>query len=100
MTMKNRYAKNSKVSEAKIRELIRLFALNLDATQIAVVTGLNRDAVNRFLKALRKRIALYCETQFLLSGEIEVDESYFGSRRVKGKRGRGAFGKSIVFGLF
>ena len=100
MTMKNRYAKNSKVSEAKIRELIRLFALNLDATQIAVVTGLNRDAVNRFLKALRKQIALYCETQFLLSGEIEVDESYFGSRRVKGKRGRGAFGKSIVFGLF
>ncbi len=33
-----------------------------------------------------------------LSGEIEMDESYFGGRR-KGKRGRGAAGKSIVFGL-
>ena len=32
-------------------------------------------------------------------GEIEVDESYFGARRVKGKRGRGAKGKTIVFGL-
>jgi hypothetical protein len=33
------------------------------------------------------------------SGEIEVDESYFGSRRVRGKRGRGAGGKTVVFGL-
>ena len=28
-----------------------------------------------------------------------MDESYFGARRVKGKRGRGARGKTIVFGL-
>ena len=33
-----------------------------------------------------------------LKGEIELDEAYFGGRR-KGKRGRGAAGKSIVFGL-
>ena len=33
-----------------------------------------------------------------LSGEIEMDESYFGGAR-KGQRGRGARGKSIVFGL-
>ena len=30
--------------------------------------------------------------------EIEVDESYFGGRR-KGKRGRGAAGKTPIFGL-
>ena len=100
MTVKNKYANRSKISEAKFRELIRLFALNLDATQIAVLTGLNRNTVNRFLKALRERIAQYCEEQSPLSGEIEVDESFFGPRRVKGKRGRGAFGKTIVFGLF
>ena len=40
-----------------------------------------------------------------MKGEIEVDESYFGAgpalwmRRVRGKRGRGARGKTIVFGL-
>jgi len=28
-----------------------------------------------------------------------VDESYFGPHRVRGKRGRGASGKTIVFGL-
>ena len=27
------------------------------------------------------------------SGEIEIDESYFGAKRVRGKRGRGASGK-------
>ncbi len=31
---------------------------------------------------------------------MEVDESYFGPSRVKGKRGRGAGGKTIVFGIF
>ena len=34
----------------------------------------------------------------LLSGEIELDESYFGGRR-KGNRGRGAAGKVPVFGI-
>jgi len=34
----------------------------------------------------------------IFSGEIEVDESYFGDAR-KGKRGRGAAGKIPVFGL-
>ena len=78
MTAKNKYANRSKILEAKIRELIRLFALNLDAPQIAVLTGLNRNTVNRFLKDLRERIAQYCE-ESPLSGEIEVDESFFGS---------------------
>ena len=34
-----------------------------------------------------------------LDGEVEVDESYFGARRVRGKRGRGARGKTPVVGL-
>jgi transposase-like protein len=34
----------------------------------------------------------------LLSGEVEMDETYFGSRK-PGKRGRGAAGKTSVFGI-
>jgi transposase len=34
----------------------------------------------------------------VLRGEIEADESHFGGKR-KGKRGRGASGKTIVFGI-
>jgi transposase-like protein len=33
------------------------------------------------------------------SGVFELDESYFGAKRVRGKRGRGAIGKTPVFGL-
>ena len=32
-------------------------------------------------------------------GEFELDESYFGAKRVRGKRGRGAAGKTPVFGV-
>lgn len=99
MSIKNRYVNRSKISEAKFRELVRYFATDLDASQIAQLSGLNRNTVNRYLKAIRECIAEHCELESPVSGEIEVDESFFGARRVKGKRGRGAYGKTIVFGL-
>jgi len=98
--MKNRYSFRSRISEAKFRHLVKLFALDLDATQIAALAGLNRNTVNRYLRGIRIRIAEYCESRSPFAGEIEVDESYFGPRRVKGRRGRGAFGKTAVFGVF
>ncbi len=100
MTMKNRYAIRARISEPQFRQIVRLFALDLDATQIAALAGLNRNTINRYLRGIRERIAEYCESQSPFSGEIEVDESYFGARRIKGKRGRGAFGKTAVFGVF
>ena len=36
--------------------------------------------------------------KILMTGKIELDESYFGGRR-KGNRGRGAAGKVPVFGI-
>jgi transposase len=100
MTIKNKYSNRSKISEKKIRDIVRLFALDLGALQIAQITRLNRNTVNRYLKAIRGRIADYCQQQSPFSGEVEVDESYFGARRVKGQRGRGSYGKTIVFGIF
>lgn len=79
---------------------MKLFSLDLDASQIAKITGLNRNTVNRYLSEIRARISEHCQTQSSFLGEVEVDESYFGARRIKGKRGRGAFGKTIVFGIF
>ena len=79
---------------------MKLFSLDLDASQIARLTGLSRNAINRYLKAIRLRLVEYCDIQSPFSGEVEVDESFFGARRIKGKRGRGAYGKTIVFGIF
>lgn len=100
MTLKNKYANRSKISESKIRQIVKLFSLDLNASQITKIAGLNRNTINRYLVEIRKQIADFCERQSPFSGEVEVDESFFGARRVKGKRGRGAFGKTIVFGIF
>lgn len=100
MKLKNKYVNRSRISEAKFRQLVKLFCLDLDAVQLSEITGLNRNTVNRYLLGIRERIAEYCEkTSPIHDGQVEVDESYFGGRR-SGKRGRGAEGKVIVFGLF
>lgn len=99
MTITNKYVKRSRISEAKFREFVWYFSLDLDAQRIAQLSGLNRNTVNRYLHLIRKRIAIFCESASPFSGEIEVDESYFGAKRIKGKRGRGAYGKTPVFGI-
>ena len=99
MTAKNRYVKSAKVSEAKFRALLRHFVHDLDAQTIASLLGLNRNTVNRYLTLVRKRIANFCEQQSPFRGEVKVDESYFGAKRIKGKRGRGAYKKTPVFGI-
>ena len=98
--MKNKYAKRARISEAKIREIVRYVAADLTALQAAALSGLNRNTVNRLYRGVRERMLLACEAQRRLFGVVEVDESFFGARRVKGRRGRGAYGKTVVFGIF
>jgi len=97
--MKNKYIKVAHISESKFREIVKYFSEDLTATQISNLTGLNRNTINRYLRLIRERIVQICENDSPFTGEIEVDESYFGATRVRGKRGRGAYGKTIVFGL-
>ena len=99
-TGKNKYYVRSHISEKLFRRLIRIFALDLTASEAAAITGLSVRSVNTIYLKLRRQIARWCEAQNPLAGEVEVDESYFGPRRVRGKRGRGAGGKTIVFGIF
>jgi transposase-like protein len=100
MKKKNKYVNRSRVSEKKFREIIKYFSVDLNAVQIAELTGLSRQSINQYLTAIRWRIVGICQRESApLVGQIEVDESYFGAKRVKGKRGRGARGKTIVFGL-
>ena len=98
--MTNRYIFHSKISEKKFRAILRYFCHDIEASKIALLTGVSRPTINRILKAIRVRIAEVCESESPFeAGEIEIDESYFGAHRVRGIRGRGARGKHIVFGL-
>jgi len=97
----NRYYKRSKISERKFRQIVRYFAMDFTASDVAQLTGLTRKTVTTIFLRIRQRVAAECERASPYSGcEVEVDESYFGARRVRGKRGRGASGKTIVFGIF
>ncbi len=97
--MRNRYVVRSRLSEHQFRRFLRHVAADLTAVQIAQLTGLNRNTVNRLLACLRQRMAEACALDGPFRGHVELDESYFGPRRVRGKPGRGAGGKTIVFGI-
>ena len=99
MIQKNRYFKHSKISEAKFRQILRYFAMDLTATDCAELSGVSLRSVNTIYLRIRRRLAHYCEQVSPLGGELEADESYFGPRRVRGLRGRGAGQKTVVFGL-
>ncbi|WP_103664887.1 IS1595 family transposase [Gracilimonas amylolytica] len=98
--MNNKYYKRSHISEAKFRHLIKCFSLDLTATETAELTGISLRSVTVIFDKLRHHIARWSEQSARIQGIIEVDESYFGPRRIPGKRGRGASGKTIVFGIF
>ena len=92
--------KYSKLSTFKIKKIIHCFSDELTAIQTAKQLGLNRNTVDRFFTLFRQAIADYQEDQKTkLSGKIEIDESYFGSRHHGDKRGRSTERKIPVVGL-
>ena len=101
MEQLNRYYRCSKISERKMRQVVRFFAHDLTASKTAQLSALTRKSVTTIYLKIRARISEECERASPFSNcEVEVDESYFGAHRVRGKRGRGASGKTIVFGIF
>jgi transposase-like protein len=75
--------------------------MDLTAAKTSELTGVTRKSVNLIFQKIRVRLLEECERHSpFQTGEIEIDESYFGRRRIRGKRGRGASGKTIVFGIF
>ena len=81
------------------------FCADITATQTAILLGRNRNTINHWYGMFRQ--AIYAHQEALkeaLVGKVEVDESSFGARRIRGlhgklKRGRGTK-KQPVFGVF
>ncbi len=97
--MQNKYIKRSHISEKKFREILKYFCCDETSNKTAIYTNISRNTVNKIFDKIRKRIFSLSANLTKDSGEFELDESYFGAKRVRGKRGRGAAGKTPVFGL-
>ena len=95
--MATMYVRKSRLSPRQQGKLIDHFVAGSTARAAAEVVGVQANTAIRFFMRLRQLIASKLPS-YRLSGEVEVDESYFGGVR-KGKRGRGAAGKVAVFGL-
>ena len=93
------YVKHCKLSRNKQLDLMKYFIAGVTARTAADLTNIHRNTAIRFFHKLRSAIALKQQKRAAqFTGEIELDESYFGGKR-KGKRGRGAGGKTAVFGV-
>jgi transposase len=79
--------------------LIKLFELSVSARKASRDVHLSYKTTLRAYDILRRVLVEdLARTDAILKGELEADEAYFGGKR-KGKRGRGAGGKTIVFGI-
>lgn len=90
--------KRCKLSDKTQLKLLELFVAQATARTAADLAGINYHTAHLFYRKLRLLIVERMADEEAFDGEIEVDESYFGGVR-KGKRGRGAAGKTPVFGL-
>ena len=66
------------------------FSLDIEDKKTAELTGISRQSINKIYAAIRQRIVDTCSVpiQPIIISEFELDESYFGTHRVRGIRGR------------
>ena len=90
--------RKSRLSRSQQEHLVEHFVAGSTARTAAVLVGVNKTTAAYYFHRLRQLIYQATEDTTPFSGEIEVDESYFGGRR-KHLRGRATAGKVPVFGL-
>ena len=91
---------NCKLSKRVQKKLLEFFVLQVTARSAADILGIQPNSAILFYRKIRTvinyHLALAADEVF--EGPVELDESYFGGRR-KGRRGRGAVEKVVVFGI-
>jgi transposase-like protein len=89
-----------RLSKYRVKKILHHFCVDIPACKTASLLGYNRHTIERYYTLFRENILEYQHQALMpFAGEVELDESYFGARRVRGKRGRGAIGKTPVFGI-
>ena len=96
------WAGQSRVPNVTWLWLVKLFELELTASQAALQTGVSYPTALKAFTLIRRAILAAAEPA-LLRREVEADESYFGPRRSSRHRGegvgRGSPAKIPVFGI-
>ncbi len=97
--------RHGRISGYKVGKILNHFVIDVEASKTAQLLGLNRKTVDSYYNLFRKLIYVQQKAAFSrLEGVVEIDESYFGARRIRGshiklKRGRGTR-KQPVFGIY
>ncbi len=68
------------LSENKFRQLLKCFALNLNAYEIHQLTHISDRSCKVIYAKLRCHIVTYCMASDAGASAFELDESYFGAR--------------------
>ena len=91
--------KFNRLSDYKIKKIINCFSMDLTDTATSELLKLNRKTVNNYFTEFRELIlADSIQKHQKELGTFELDESYFGAKRVRGKRGRGAAARRLFLG--
>lgn len=94
--------KRRRITKQKHVTILRSFVVDISAVSASRIAGVNRKTADRYYNIIREVVFLDAvreRKEMKLGNGIEIDESYFGPRRVRGKRGRGAGSKVVVLGL-
>lgn len=95
-----RYYRRSRIPEDKFCELVRYFAQDLSATEVASLTGVTRKSVTTIFLKLRRRIAEHCERSSpLLQLGLNRREEYSCIRCICGRCRTKSSQRSPVFGV-
>ena len=96
--MKNPYRKSSHLEASKSRQIIRCFAEDFTATQTSKLLGIRRSTINSRYDYIRQAVfwSWLTTDKEMRNWIIEVDESYFWTKRIKSKRWRWAWWKTKV----
>ena len=75
----------SKISNFKIKKILRSFAAELTSTQASKQLGFNRHTTDHYYQYFREQLALYEEAHFKqVAGNIKIDELFFGGKHIAG----------------
>ena len=87
--------KYQRLSRFKIGTIIFCFSEDITASSASKILHINQNTINAYYNEIREKILQHSlREQEKELGEFELDESYFGARRV-----RGAAGKTPIFWL-